>query len=84
MILLRKLRGRRSWRPVVSYSQPYAQVRWQSGDAADCKSANVGSIPARTSIDFSYLGRAFSTVENVRTQCGLAGQYLPGEGQHER
>ena len=24
-------------------------VRWQSGDAADCKSANVGSIPARTS-----------------------------------
>lgn len=23
-------------------------VRWQSGDAADCKSANVGSIPART------------------------------------
>ena len=24
-------------------------VRWQSGDAADCKSVYVGSIPARTS-----------------------------------
>jgi hypothetical protein len=24
-------------------------VRWQSGDVADCKSAYVGSIPARTS-----------------------------------
>jgi hypothetical protein len=32
------------------YTSPPAQpVRWQSGDAADCKSANVGSIPARTS-----------------------------------
>src|SRR5271166_1275586 len=27
----------------------FRSVRWQSGDAADCKSANVGSIPARTS-----------------------------------
>ena len=27
----------------------HPKVRWQSGDAADCKSANVGSIPARTS-----------------------------------
>ncbi len=26
-----------------------APVRWQSGDAADCKSAYAGSIPARTS-----------------------------------
>ncbi len=25
-------------------------VRWQSGDAADCKSVYAGSIPARTSI----------------------------------
>jgi hypothetical protein len=24
-------------------------VRWQSGDASDCKSADAGSIPARTS-----------------------------------
>ena len=24
-------------------------VRWQSGDAEDCKSSNAGSIPARTS-----------------------------------
>src|SRR5215472_9434085 len=30
-------------------------VRWQSGDAADCKSANVGSIPARTSIGAALL-----------------------------
>lgn len=27
-------------------------VRWQNGDVADCKSAYVGSIPARTSIFF--------------------------------
>jgi hypothetical protein len=30
-------------------SQPSLKVRWQSGDAADCKSAYAGSIPARTS-----------------------------------
>jgi hypothetical protein len=28
---------------------PFKPVRWQSGDAADCKSAYAGSIPARTS-----------------------------------
>jgi hypothetical protein len=30
-------------------------VRWQSGDAADCKSAYAGSIPARTSNAATYL-----------------------------
>ena len=30
-------------------AEPTPRVRWQSGDAADCKSAYVGSIPARTS-----------------------------------
>ena len=25
-------------------------ARWQSGDAADCKSVNAGSIPTRASI----------------------------------
>jgi hypothetical protein len=37
-------------RPHTRYSARFPRVRWQSGDAADCKSAYVGSIPARTSI----------------------------------
>ena len=33
-------------------------VRWQSGDASDCKSADAGSIPARTSIiSMRWLGQ---------------------------
>ena len=35
--------------PRLSSPNLHPKVRWQSGDAADCKSANVGSIPARTS-----------------------------------
>src|ERR1700721_1133973 len=30
-------------------ARPASGVRWQSGDASDCKSADAGSIPARTS-----------------------------------
>ena len=33
------------------------KVRWQSGDAEDCKSSNAGSIPARTSNPFAGLRR---------------------------
>ena len=52
--------------PVAGLDQPGRQprytapslrpVRWQSGDAADCKSANVGSIPARTSNSINGIG----------------------------
>ena len=35
-------------------------VRWQSGDAADCKSAYAGSIPARTSNGSSTLFGRFA------------------------
>lgn len=35
--------------PAKRQDPVWGRVRWQSGDAADCKSANVGSIPARTS-----------------------------------
>lgn len=27
----------------------HIEARWQNGDAADCKSVNAGSIPARAS-----------------------------------
>ena len=37
------------------YSGASPQVRWQSGDAADCKSAYGGSIPPRTSSYFNGL-----------------------------
>ena len=43
----RGVANRRKSSVFQSLGQP--PVRWQSGDAADCKSANVGSIPARTS-----------------------------------
>jgi hypothetical protein len=47
-----------------------APVRWQSGDAADCKSAYVGSIPARTSRVFNVLARIGDGHLGVRTPCG--------------
>jgi hypothetical protein len=37
-------------------------VRWQSGDASDCKSADAGSIPARTSSLFNTLNTIFHKI----------------------
>ena len=36
---------------------PLPSVRWQSGDAEDCKSSNAGSIPARTSNRVNIIAR---------------------------
>ncbi len=41
-------------------------VRWQSGDASDCKSADAGSIPARTS-SLSISGDREDGVKSGRT-----------------
>jgi hypothetical protein len=60
--------ARRSVTGISSVVRP-DQVRWQSGDAADCKSANVGSIPARTSNHFNALAelRSFPrAVQSIR------------------
>ena len=32
--------------------ESFFKARWQSGNAADCKSVNAGSIPTRASIYF--------------------------------
>ena len=44
------------WR--VDNAAPAPEVRWQSGDAEDCKSSNAGSIPARTSTPFPNVNAA--------------------------
>ena len=38
--------------PFCSVSIMHPKARWQNGDAADCKSVNAGSIPARASTSF--------------------------------
>ena len=60
-------RTRRNSRILKGFrAKPTARVRWQSGDAADCKSAYVGSIPARTSTPPDAGVRARMRVKDVR------------------
>ena len=53
--LWRLLRHVRGFCPVVRVEEDgtHLLVRWQSGDAEDCKSLYGGSIPSRTSISRS-------------------------------
>ena len=55
--------SKRSIRPLPRCGAPVRgadprMARWQSGDAADCKSVYVGSIPARASILLFLLGNS--------------------------
>ena len=68
---------RLAWRR--RYTRPSLRpVRWQSGDAADCKSANVGSIPARTSSALGVRPPAPAPPRKIpRTRGHPGGNYLP-------
>ena len=48
-------------------------ARWRSGDVADCKSVHAGSIPARASINFSFIINAITAPERVRGSARLRG-----------
>ncbi len=68
VVARRELDGRREACYRRLSSEQFASVvRWQSGDAADCKSAYAGSIPARTLNNFKELSDGRSALLRPRT-----------------
>ena len=65
--------------PRLSSPNLHPKVRWQSGDAADCKSANVGSIPARTS---SIVNNLADHRGLLRTLHNILRSALPANSRH--